>query len=454
MRIALLVCVGLFLTGPVRADDGIPPKVLADLKAGTVFVKVQAERGKGSGSGFVVAAEGGSALVVTNRHVIAPKTLGPVTGIQVVFHSGIPGPERTLSAAVLAADAEQDLAVLQVTGAKDLPKPLDVTGAAEVSETTPVYSLGFPFGEALSTTKGNPSLTVGRATVSSLRRDERGDVVFIQLDGNLNPGNSGGPVVDGKGRLIGVATAGVRGAGIGLAVPRAEVARLLSGRGSSLTVRPGTPNGGKVEVDLSLVLLDPAKKVARVQVRVMRVADLPRDWRKGRSGDQPALPGGEVVELKVEGFQARGKVTLKADKAETVAHAFQSALVGPGGSKPALAEPVLADVCFDPVVAGLAGQWTRVTDGLTEVWTIRCTAGKWEVSGVFLDGTKEVGSFVGSEVKMSEQTLSFVHKFVKQPPRAWLSGAAYTARLDGDKLAYTWRIAGASGTRGMTRSGR
>ena len=450
MRVALLTSIGLFLTGAVRAEDGIPPKVLADLKAGTVFVKVQTDRGKGTGSGFVVASQSESVLVVTNQHVVAPKTLGPVTGIQVVFHSGKPGAERTLDAVVLVADADQDLAVLLVAG-KDLPKPLDLTGAVELSETMSVYSLGFPFGEALSTTKGNPALTVGKASVSSLRENDKGEVVAIQLDGNLNPGNSGGPVVDAKGRLVGVATAGVRGAGIGLAVPRAEVARLLSGRGSRLTVRPGLPKDGKVEVDLGLVLLDPTKKVSGVRVRVVRTSDLPKDWDKDRTGGLPALPGGEVVELKIDGFHARGKVTLKADKAQTVAHLFQTVLVGPDGGKPVLTEPVAADVCFDPTVAGLAGRWTGRVDGLTEVWTVRCTDGKWEVTGVYLDGEKEVGSFIGSEVKMSEQTLTFVHKFVKMPARAWLNGAGHTAKLDGDKFTYTWRVGGSSGTRSLVR---
>ena len=454
MRVALLTCAGLLAGGSVRADDGIPPKVLADLKAGTVFVKVQADRGKATGSGFVVAADGGSALVVTNRHVIAPKTLGAVTAIQVVFHSGKPGAERTADAAVLAVDTDQDLAVLQVTGAKDLPKPLDVASAAEVSETASVYSFGFPFGEALSTTKGNPSLTVGRATVSSLREDDKGDVVVIQLDGNLNPGNSGGPVVDGKGRLVGVATAGVRGAGIGLAIPRAEVARLLSGGGSRLTVRPGPPKDGKVEVELSMVLVDPAKKVSAVRVRVVRAADLAKDWDKDRSGGQPALPGGEVVELKVDGFHARGKVTLTADKAEAVAHLFQPALVGPAGTKPTLAAPVPAEVNFDPAAAGLTGRWTGVVDGLTEVWTVRNADGKWEVAGVYLDGGKEVGSFVGTDVKLTGQTLSFVQKFVKMPTRAWVGGAEHTATVSGDKFSYTWKAFGSTGTRVLTRPER
>jgi hypothetical protein len=93
-------------------------------------------------------------------------------------------------------------------------------------------------------------------------------------------------------------------------------------------------------------------------------------------------------------------------------------------------------------------------DGLTEVWTVRCADGKWEVTGAYLDGEKEVGSFVASEVKMSEQTLTFVHKFVKAPPRAWVNGSGHTAKLDGDKLTFTWRIGGASGTRTLTRADR
>lgn len=453
MRVAYLLCLGLFLTGEARAEDGVPAKVLADLKAGTVFIKVQTARGKATGSGFVVASNTGSALIVTNKHVIAPKTLGEVTGIQVVFHSEQPGSEQTLDAVVLVTDPDEDLAVLQVTG-KGLPKPLDITTAVELTETMPLYSLGFPFGEALSLNKGNPTLTIGRATVSSLRQTKNGELVAVQLDGNLNPGNSGGPVVDGKGRLIGVATAGVRGAGIGLAIPRAQVGRLLSARGAPLVVRPGLPKGGKVEVELSLVLLDPTKKATSVRVRVMKVSDLPKDWDKDRAGGQPALPAGEVVELKIDGFQARGRITLKADRAETVAHLFQSAVIGPTGSKPELAAPVAADICFDPNIAGLVGQWTCLNDGITELWTIRCTDGKWEVTGLYFEGAKEVGSFVTSDVKMSEQSLSFIHKFVKQPPRPWLTGSSVTAKLDGDKLKFTWRIGGSSGTGTLTRAER
>lgn len=106
---------------------------------------------------------------------------------------------------------------------------------------------------------------------------------------------------------------------------------------------------------------------------------------------------------------------------------------------------------LDPSVSGLVGQWTNQAEGLTVVWTIRSTAGKWEVSGLFFDGAKEVGSFVGLDVQMSGQTLSFVTQFVRQPPRPWLSGAIVAVKLDGGKLTFTWQLGGSSGTQTMVR---
>jgi hypothetical protein len=104
-----------------------------------------------------------------------------------------------------------------------------------------------------------------------------------------------------------------------------------------------------------------------------------------------------------------------------------------------------------PAGTGLVGQWARPSDGLVEVWTVQCPAGRWEVSGRYFDGTEEVGSFVGSDVVVSGRGMSFTHKFVKQPPRAWLSGATITAQLDGSNLAFTWQIGGSSGTGTLTR---
>ena len=67
----------------------------------------------------------------------------------VVFNSGTPE-EQVLKAQTLAADKRHDLALLKVTGVKQVPQPIQLDMTFKPVETTPVYTLGFPFGDALS----------------------------------------------------------------------------------------------------------------------------------------------------------------------------------------------------------------------------------------------------------------------------------------------------------------
>jgi S1-C subfamily serine protease len=128
----------------------------------------------------------------------------------------------------------------------------------------PVFILGFPFGKMLSMNKSNPSITINKGTVSSLRENDRGQMKAVQIDGALNPGNSGGPVVDDHGRLVGVAVATIEGSGIGLAIAPEELTLLLLGRvgGVSLTKRPVADQ--KVTLDLEAQLIDPMNKIRMV----------------------------------------------------------------------------------------------------------------------------------------------------------------------------------------------
>ena len=119
----------------------------------------------------------------------------------------------------------------KLTGVKDAPNPIVYANPTTLNETMEVYSFGFPFGQGLSTGKGFPAVTVGKASISSLRSGDKGELATIQIDGNLNPGNSGGPVVDVTGHLIGVAVSGIReGQGIGFLIPALEVVRTMEGR--------------------------------------------------------------------------------------------------------------------------------------------------------------------------------------------------------------------------------
>lgn len=84
-----------------------------------------------------------------------------------------------------------DLAVLRVEGA-DLPPPLEVVPADDLLETQAAYVFGFPFGSSLGR-----AITLNTSSVSSLRRNNAGVLQRVQVNGGMNPGNSGGPVVDG-----------------------------------------------------------------------------------------------------------------------------------------------------------------------------------------------------------------------------------------------------------------
>src|SRR5207248_9402861 len=284
-------------------------------------VKVQTGRGAATGTGFVIRAEDDTALVVTNEHVVTPpRQYGPVTRIDVVFHSGRGKAERVVRAELLAADASRDLAFLRVRGVKGVAAPIDLGRKAEVTETSTVYALGFPFGTALSTTRGNPAVTVGKGTVSSLREDEAGEVAVVQIDGDINPGNSGGPVVDGQGRPVGIAVAKITGTRIGLAIPPSELTKMLDGRLGSLTTRVAKSEPGASEVEVVMGLIDPLGKVTRASVRLLPKAPGQPD-PSGRPRDRRPIPGAEEVVLKVDpaAQRATGTVTLKgpADKGLT-----------------------------------------------------------------------------------------------------------------------------------------
>lgn len=166
------------------------------------------------GSGFLIDRDG---HVITNYHVI--------DDAEEVFVTLTDG--REVPAEVLEGDRVIDVALLKIDlPAGELPAPIDLgdSAAMEIGET--VMALGNPFGNLLS----DPRPTITRGVVSALHRDFRPDSRnlrvyqdMIQTDAAINPGNSGGPLVDARGRVVGVNTFIVsRGGGsngIGFAIP-------------------------------------------------------------------------------------------------------------------------------------------------------------------------------------------------------------------------------------------
>ncbi|MFG1851034.1 S1C family serine protease [Actinomadura geliboluensis] len=175
---------------PPDSVAGVAQRVLPSV----VMIRVRAAQGEVGGTGFIV--NGG--YVVTNNHVVAGAGGGQ---IQIVFND-----KKTLPATVKGSDPSSDVAVLKPEGQHSLP-PLPLGDSSKIAVGDPVIAIGSPLGLQGSVTTG---------IVSSLNRavptqgEGGGDASYlnaIQTDAAINPGNSGGPLVDGKGRVIGINTA-------------------------------------------------------------------------------------------------------------------------------------------------------------------------------------------------------------------------------------------------------
>src|SRR5919201_274556 len=168
-----------------------------------------------------VAAGGGSAVVitpdgflVTSAHVVEGSRSGSAS-----FVDG-----REMRFTVVGADPLSDLAVLRVDGDGLAPARLGDAGELQVGQL--VVAIGNPNGFAGSVTAGVVS-ALGRSLPVGRRGGPHRLVEnVVQTDPALNPGNSGGALVDGAGRVVGINTA-VAGVGLGLAVPINEATRRI-----------------------------------------------------------------------------------------------------------------------------------------------------------------------------------------------------------------------------------
>jgi serine protease Do len=211
------------LLGPER-DDGPPPEAHNEepLDAYSRAVTGVAERlgpsvanlrvsrrvrgGRvvaGGGSGVVVTPDG---FLLTSAHVVAAAN----GGIRASFVDG-----RECVTAVVGTDPLSDLAVLRAEGSDFVPAELGDAERLRVGQL--VVAIGNPHGFESSVTAGVIS-HLGRSLPVRSRSASRIVENVIQTDAALNPGNSGGALADGRGRVVGINTA-VAGVGLGLAVP-------------------------------------------------------------------------------------------------------------------------------------------------------------------------------------------------------------------------------------------
>lgn len=305
---------------PMMLDGkSLDPKILERTKRATVFIRVDAGQESASGSGFLAMREGTTALVVTNQHVVDPTEDGPgrpdwrgqgplrpfpmrprfggAPRITVVFDSGTPT-ERSYAAQVIAKTADPDLAVLRVQGVRDLPEPLNLK-APPLQETERVFFFGFPFGQQLAVGRANPAVTVSQGTITALRRDGRGKLRAVQVECDLNPGNSGGPAINSAGQLVGIAVAIVEDTNIGLLIHPDELSAVLRTQYEPAQTVLRSVNG-QPELLAQLPLHDPENQIQEVVLRHRCGPDAgPLPMEHPETEWQP-LANAEILPLRVQ----------------------------------------------------------------------------------------------------------------------------------------------------------
>ena len=221
---------------------------------------------RGVGSGFFISADG---YILTNHHVIEG-----ADGIQVTLMDG-----REIDAKVVGSDQRTDVALLKVDleGAATLP----IGNPDQLRKGEWVLAFGSPFGLEATVTSG---------IISAVGRDTGEYLPFIQTDVAVNPGNSGGPLVNLKGEVVGINSQIVSRSGgfmgISLAIPIDDAMVVVD-----QLREKGRVTRGRIGVQIGPVSDDVAKAIGLAKPEGAMVSGVERDGPADKAGVQP----GDVI---------------------------------------------------------------------------------------------------------------------------------------------------------------
>ncbi|HEY2786824.1 MAG TPA: serine protease [Fimbriiglobus sp.] len=312
-------------------DGQMDDITLRKVKEATVFIVVEVPGGGGEGSGWFGLEPG---LIFTNSHVLEMKAPGskPPSKITIYLNSGENGqtagvkqreiPHNRIK--ILGVDRENDLAILQIIGEKNLPEPLEIRPSAGVREQQKVTTFGFPLGSLTSFATGGgnnrPIVSVRSSSVAARRYDKYGILRLVQIEGGVNQGNSGGPIVDADGKVVAVTVSGMRDAEteslstLAFGVATEHVTDLLAGRLDTVEYEQPYLSDGKVKVPVRATVVDPLNRFQRAGIGkwVGDSSNLFRPPGPVRTGILPDDKHFEQVDLKYDSAKkvATGELTF------------------------------------------------------------------------------------------------------------------------------------------------
>jgi serine protease Do len=267
-------------TFPTPPDDRMQ-EFLFEFGRGQIRVPPPVE---GQGSGVIVRSDG---YIVTNDHVVSG-----ATDVEVTFHDGTKAKGEVLRA------PSADIAVIKVDR-KNLPVAV-LGDSATVKPGQIVFAIGSPFGLANTLTMGVVSATGRREVIPSAGRT-RTYADLIQTDAAINSGNSGGPLVNSRGEVIGINTAivanGFTGGnvGIGFAIPINRVKTIVQ-----QLIEKGSYRRGYLGVALSDIPADMKDELKATQGILIRSVE------KGMPAERAGIEPGDIV-TEVDGAPVRNE---------------------------------------------------------------------------------------------------------------------------------------------------
>jgi serine protease Do len=235
---------------------------------------------QGSGSGFIVSADG---YVMTNNHV--------VEGAETVIVRLLD--RREFRAKVIGSDPNTDVAVLKID-AKSLP-PVALGNSDQARVGSWVLAIGNPLGEGLTFTVTSGIVSAKGRALNGLPGRGVGSIQdFIQTDAAINPGNSGGPLVNVRGEVVGVnsAIASETGfySGYGFAIP-INLARTVMNQ----LITEGKVHRAALGVSIQDVSINDAQYVGLPEIRGVVVKDIPNEDSPARKAGME--PGDIIVAI-------------------------------------------------------------------------------------------------------------------------------------------------------------
>lgn len=256
-------------------------------------------RGRAFGSAFCVDASG---YFLTNEHVVKR-----AQSCELVLQPGTSA-EKKVTASVVRTDDKADLALLKTSGPVDIPA-LALERASDLKEADQLATFGYPLGIALSLEKNRaPSVSVHLGRVTAVRRID-GVVESIQLDAQVNPGNSGGPVLNTRGLVIGIVQAKIVGTGLNFAIPVGRVEQFLKSPAVAVEFPKVLSEGEAADfaVDVTSILRNLERPEVEIEVATatgaMRTEPLPSTNGKRFASRLILVP--KTSELPQVGIEAR-----------------------------------------------------------------------------------------------------------------------------------------------------